>query len=1026
MVVLAIMALGLVSLRSLAVDLLPNINVPVAVVATSYQGAGPQEIENLVTKPLEDSLVSIHGVDTMQSQSQTNSSLILLLFKSDVNLDNALLEVREKVDQAKGFLPEDAGDPSVLRFDPNQQPIIYMSVAGEGLGLQELQEVADSMIVPLIERQNGVGSASVSGGQTREIRVEFDRARLVQYGLSPSHIAQALGAENRSMPVGSVTKGLESLQLRVSGEFDSLSDIGNTLLTLQSGQQIRVSDVATIHDTFKEQSNLALVNGEPALMLSVQKQSDANTVEVADEVYKAIDELNETLPDGVTLTMMFDSSTMIRDSIDSVVENLLYGGIFSILVLWLFLRSIRTTLIISIAIPIAVISTFSLMYFTGQTVNIISMGGLALGVGMMVDSSIVILEGIVSERQKGVSRLEAAIKAATELGPSVIASAITAMIVFVPIIFVEGIAADLFIPMALTVAFSNVAALVVAITIVPMLSARMITERAIDKKKSWFQRGLDVLIVFYKKILAWALGHRKTVVLVTVLATVGSLMLTPFIRTEFIPAAGSGQLNINITAPSGYKLDEMKSLTDEVTALLEPYRADIDYTSVTIGGDGGPFGGNTNTSSVMVQLLPADQLQHTATDIVLALDEAVQNIAGAEITIAESTVSLSSGSPIQIQVNGDDTKVLHEIGEQIVWTLSEIPGVLNPESSSAEGNAELSIIVDRSMAASYGLTYQEIMNEVSLSMNGQVATYYREEGNEYEVRVIMPEENRSSIADLNTLVVTTRSGQLIPLSTVAEFQQEQGPASIIRENQQQLITVSSGIIDRDLGSVAADVEAALAEMSLPDGYTYSLGGQTEDMQEAFIQLGLALVFAIFLVYAVMAIEFESFVYPFIIMFTMPTTIVGVMLGLFVTGSSLSIPSIMGLVMLAGIVVNNGIILVDYINLLRAKGMDRREAILEGAPTRVRPIMMTYLATVLGMLPLALGWGEGSETNQPMAVAIIFGLTCSSLFTMLFVPVMYTYMDGLANRTKRLFTRKKGDPKKDVPAPPAAPAAETGA
>ncbi len=1014
MVVLAVMALGLVSLRSLAVDLLPNINVPVAVVATSYQGAGPQEIENLVTNPLEDSLVSIHGVDTMQSQSQANSSLILLLFKSDVNLDNALLEVREKVDQAKGFLPDDAGDPSVLRFDPNQQPIIYMSVTGEGHSLQELQEVSGAMIVPLIERQDGVGSASVSGGQTREIRVEFDRARLVQYGLSPSSIAQALGAENRSMPVGSVTKGLESLQLRVSGEFDSLSDIGNTLITLPSGQQIKVNDVAVIQDTFKEQSNLALVNGEPSLMLSVQKQSDANTVEVADEVYKAIDELNETLPGGIQLTMMFDSSTMIRDSIDSVVENLLYGGIFSIIVLWLFLRSIRTTLIISIAIPIAVISTFSLMYFTGQTVNIISMGGLALGVGMMVDSSIVILEGIVSERQKGASRMEASIKAATELGPSVIASAITAMIVFVPIVFVDGIAADLFIPMALTVAFSNVAALVVAITIVPMLSARMITDRAINKKKSWFQRGLEVLIAFYKKLLAWALGHRKTVVAVTILATIGSLALAPFIRMEFIPASGSGQLNIYMTAPSGYKLDEMKALTEEVTALLEPYRGDIEYTSVTIGGDGGPFGGATNTSSVMVQLLPEDQLQHSSTDIVLALGEAVQNIAGAEITIEESTVSLGGGSPIQIQVNGEDTRVLHEIGEQIVWVLSDIPGVLNPESSSSDGNSELNIIVDRSTAASYGLTYQEIMNEVSLSLNGQVATRYREAGNEYEVRVIMPEQNRSSIADLNALVVTTRSGQLVPLAAVAEFKQEQGPASIIRENQKQLITVSSGIIDRDLGSVSADVEAAMASMSLPDGYTYSIGGQTEDMEEAFIQLGLALAFAIFLVYAVMAIEFESFVYPFIIMFTMPTTTVGVMIGLFVTGSSLSIPSIMGLVMLAGIVVNNGIILVDYINIVRSKGMDRREAILEGAPTRVRPIMMTYLATVLGMLPLALGWGEGAETNQPMAIAIIFGLTFSSLFTMLFIPVMYTYMDGLANRTKRLFTRK-GGPKKDVPA-----------
>lgn len=1004
MVVLAIIALGLVSLRNLAIDLFPKIDLPIAVVATSYQGAAPDEIEKLISRPIEASLSTIQGIDTVSSQSQANSSLVMLQFKTGTNMDNALIDVREKVDQIKGMLPEDANDPSVLRFDPNQMPIITLGLTGASP--EKLQEIADTNIIPFLERENGVASVSVAGGKTREILVELNRANLARYGIGASQVVQAINAENKSAVAGSVPKGVQDLQIRVKGEFTSVEDIGRALIHLPGGGQIQVSDIADINDTFKKQSSLTLVDGAPALVLSVQRQSDANTVAVADNVDKAINRLQQDLPQGIELKKVSDTSIFIRQSIDSVVSNMMSGGLLAVFILILFLRSIRSTFVIALSMPIAIISTFTLMYFTGQTLNIISMGGLALGIGMMVDNSIVILENIFTYRQKGMSMKEAAIKGASELASAVIASTMTTLVVFLPIVFVQGITSDIFRPLALTVCFSLIASLVVAITLIPMLSSKIVSQKKIVKseKKGWYVRFFGLFVSGYKRILRWALGHRKTTVFGTILLLVGSFFLVPFIGMEFMPGGDQGQIQISVQTPSGTSLEETKKLADDVAALLKPYESIIDTASESIGG-GGPFGGGANSATFTIQLVRATERDMTTKAMMQELTDAVSEIPGAEITVSAMESGFGSGSPIQIKLNGQEQDVLEEVASQVVWLISDIQGVYNADSSAAEGNAELNISIDRSLAATYGLSYQQIMNEISLAMNGQLATQYREGGSEYDVRVILPEAERDSISALNALTIQSQTGQLVPLSAIAQFQQLQGPVMIQRENQQRQINVTADLAGRDLGSVSTEIEQALKKMNFPEGYSYSMGGETEEMMNSFADLAIALVFSIFLVYVVMAVQFESLLYPFIIMFAMPTMFIGVLFGLFITGTPLSVTALIGLIMLAGIVVNNAIILVDYINIQRRYGLERHEAIMQGAPSRLRPIFMTTLTTVLGLLPLALGIGEGAEMQAPLAIVVIFGLSCSTIFTLLLVPVMYTYLDDFSNWIKRLFTRK---------------------
>lgn len=999
MIVLAILALGFMSLRNLVVDLFPEIELPIAVVATSYQDAAPEDVENLISRPIEGAVSTVEGIDTIQSRSQTGASVVVIMFKNGTNLDQALLDVREKIDQVKGFLPSEANEPNILRFSPDALPVMWVSITGGDPA--RLTEIANDQIVPYFERQEGIASVTVEGGKEREIQIILDTAKLQQYAISAQEVAQSIAATNQSASVGTVEKGNQDLQLRVIGEIESINDIKNTLIMTQAGAVIHVDDVAEVHDTFKKSESLTHVNDKSALVLSIMKNTDANTVEVANNIHDSIPRLEKELGGSVSVDVILDTSEFIQLSIDSVLSNIMIGGAIAVIILLVFLKSVRATLVIGVSIPIALISTFALMYFTGQTLNVLTLGGLALGVGMMVDSSIVILENIYTHRRRGAKLVDAAIKGASELTPAIIASTTTTLVVFFPIVFVEGFASDLFTPLALTVSFALIASLVVAITLVPMLSSQLLS-KVIDNegKKYWFDQFLNWLRDKYAGGLKRALRFRKTTAFVTFLLLGGSLALIPFIGAELIPATDQGQLQITVKTDPGSSFKYVEGITEEVNEKLSAYEdvIEMNFLSVGGGGIGGP-GGGSGSATYTIQLVPLEERDMSTNDFVKTIEEELRVIPGAEINVSIMESGMNFGDPISIEINGPEHRVLREIADEVVREISEIDGVLNPESGAAQGIPQLTIRIDEERAAMYGLTEQQITGQIQIHFNGQLATRYRERGQEIDVTLYYPEEDRQEINDVIDLKIQTPMGAAIPLEEVAEFVEIQGPLALMRQNQQPQLNVTSQIIDRDLGSIVQDIETRLGQMNFPEGYTYTVAGQAQEMEEAFTDLGIALVFSIFLVYAVMAVQFESFLYPFVIMFAIPTSAIGVVLGLFVTDISLSVPAIIGVTMLVGVVVNNSILLVDYTNILRRRGVERMEAIIEAGRSRLRPILMTTLTTVLALIPLGIGIGEGAELQQPLAVVVIFGLTTSSIFTLFLVPVIYLMMDNVAKKIR---------------------------
>src|SRR5690625_3335643 len=888
MIVLAIIALGVVSVRNLAVDLFPEIDLPIAVVATTYDDAAPEEVENLISKPIENAISSVEGIEEIQSQSQANASLVIMMFKNGTDLDQALLDVRERIDQVSDFLPERAGAPNIMRFSPDQLPVIWVGITGNEADV--LTELAEKEVVPIFERQHGVASVSVEGAKTREIQLILDRAALMKYQLSEQDVMQAISSTNQAASVGTIEKGTQDLQVRISGEYETIEDIENTTLRSQSGATVKLSDIAEVKDTFKEESSLTLINGEPSVVLSVLKKTDANTVEVANQIIDVMTEAEERLPADVNLNVVIDTSEFIEEAVDSIIQNILIGGAISVFILLLFLKSIRATLVIALSIPIAIISTFALMYFTGETLNILTLGGLALGIGMMVDSSIVILENIYSYRQKGHSLFESATKGASELAPAVIASTTTTLVVFLPIVYVEGLASDLFTPLALTVSFSLIASLVVAVTLVPMLSSKMLSKAMDDGRRYWFDRFLQRVTDAYAAILRKVLKFRKTSVFLTLLAIAGSIALTPIIGAEFIPAGDQGQMEIRVETPPGTNIEQTNNVVDQINEVLVENESIIDVSFISVGGGGFGMGAGGNSASYTIQLIPASERDISTAEFVQQLDHDLRTIAGAEIVVSEMEAGMGMGDPIQIQLNGPEHEVLRELADRVTEEIKGIDGVYNPESAAGEGVPQLQVEVDREKAAHYGLSANDIQSQIEMHFLGQVVTVFREEGREIDVSLMFPEESRQTIADLEDMKVTTPTGAQLPLIELATFTEKQGAVALIRQNQQAQMNVSSEISGRDLNGVVRDIEKHLEGMNFPEGYSFSIGGQAEDMEDAFGDLTIALIFSIFLVYAVMAVQFENFLFPFIIMFSIPATVVGVVLGLLVSGLSFSIPA----------------------------------------------------------------------------------------------------------------------------------------
>ena len=1016
MIVVLALLVGIIAVRSLAVELFPKMDLPIAVVATTYTGAASQEVEELISKPLEEAVGTIEGLETIQSVSQPGSSLIVMQFAFGRDIGDILTDVREKMDQVVPWLPEDANSPMVLRIDPTAMPLQTISVTSTGHSLNELQLIAENEIQPELERAKGIASASITGGIRRELQVILDPAKLANLNLTGSQIVQALGAENRSISAGTVTRGGDDMQLRIDGEYTSVEDIGNTKLTLPTGETIRVRDVAEVSDTFQEQTAISRVNGKDTLTLTVMKQSDANTISAAEEVRKIMDRLNNKFEDrDVSLTMTMDTSTFISQSINSVIKNMIVGFFCAMIILQLFLRNIRATLVIGMTMPLALLTTFTLMYVTGESINTISMGGLAIGIGLMIDSGIVILENVFKKRTEGMSLTEASTEGTTELAPSVIAATLTTAAIFVPMLFIDGIVSQIIRPLALTVVFAVSASLIGALTLLPMLSSKLLGNvKAADgdtEVKGLFNKMLKKLTERYVVVLRWALRSRKIVVILVVGITAASLALIPQIGFELQPDADAGEVQIGVALKKGTQLAETEATVNEISDRLAQYQDIIDILSVNIGGNAtGAFGGATGSdqASFSINLIPASERESSTKQFIGEVDALLSDIPGAEITVKENDQGMSAGSPIQIEISGEDLGVLGDLSQQVVWMLNDIEGTLNVKSSVAEGRPEVQVVVNRDVASQYGLSYQNVMNDINLAFNGQVATRYKEGGDEFDVRVSLPKGSTETLRDLETFVIRNNEGMQIPLAAVAELKQVQGPTEINRKDRERTVNVTSDVLGRTAVEVTQDIQAQLGQLPLPDGYAISAGGEAEEVAEQLTQLAIALVMGIILVYMVMAFQFESFTYPFIIMFSIPTMIIGALFGLYVTNLALSVTAFMGVIMLAAIVLNNGIILVDYTNILRRRGMERIEALIEAGRSRLRPILMTSVTTVFTMIPLAIAVGEGAEANQPMAIVVVFGLIASTVLTLVFVPVMYIIIDNLAVKMTRIFSRSDGN------------------
>lgn len=991
MVIFLVLILGVVSLRNMTVDLFPELTFPVAAVAVTYEGAGPEEIENLVTGPIENVMGTIPNVEDVSSVSRVGGALVIVSFKWGTDMDFATLNMREKIDTVREFLPRDAKAPRVLRFNPSDFPILQLAVTAPNGNSTEAKKIAEEEIKPLLDSIDGVASVNIEGGEEKEIRLTIDQNKLASYQLTVTQLQQIIGSENLNWPSGTLSDQNYSLPIKIEGNFTSIQDVKSLPIPTTQGV-IRLEDLADIKETTKPITQVSYLNGEPSVGISILKQSGANTVQVSGEIKDQLDELRKTLPKGAKIKPIFDQSRFITQSIKDVSWNMVFGSVLAGAVLYFFLRNFRSTLIVAFSIPISIITTFVFMYFSGETINLLTLGGLALGVGMMVDNSIVILENVYRLRQSGYSIKDAAIEGTSEVGTAVIASTLTTVVVFLPIVFVEGLAAQLFKPLAWVVTFSLLASLFTALIIVPLLSSLLMKVR---KNESDEKERLHRVKAHYLTLLERALHHPKRTLSITGTALLLSLAGFPLLGQEFLPAQDQSFISITARLPEGSALGATETVSKEIDQRLEPLK-EIDLSYVTIGGSDNfsmSAGTGYNRASYSILLVPPDKRSKTDLEVADDIRERLKDIPNAKISVSGSDSGFN-GSPVSLSITGPDLDVLRKVADDTVKIISKVKGVREPASNFTTGSPEIFVKIDREKASRYGIGSAQIAQAVNDATKGVTASRLSRNGEELDIRIAIDETATTSITELSNLLLEAPTGEKIPLGSIAEVKHGVGPNQISRMNRLREITVTADILDRDLGSVNDDIEAELKEnLHLPTKeYKVTFGGQDEQMKDAFFKLSGALALAVVFVYMVMAGQFESFFYPFVIMFSVPLTIIGVMIGLLSTGQPLGVGSLVGLLILTGIVVNNAIILVDYTNTLKSRGYTTMEALLEAGPTRLRPILMTALTTILGLIPLTLGIGEGTEIQQPMAIVIVFGLSFATLITLIFIPVVYSLMD----------------------------------
>jgi CzcA family heavy metal efflux pump len=1011
---LTILVLGIVSFQQLPVDLLPNISIPVISTITFYSGAGPLDMEQAVTVFIERGVASVNDVDYVQSSTKEGISQVRINFNWNANLDVALVDVIQRVNRILNQLPTGVSTPVALRFDITNLPVCTIAVSGDMDG-RDLYDLAFNTIEPQIEHISGVASAGVLGGRIREIHVILDRKRVEALQLPFSSVINAVATANLIIPSGDLKTGKFDYTLKTESQFNVVKPIEDIIVSVTNGVPIHIKDIGTVEDSYQEETEIIRVDSKPGLTLRVQKLASANTVDVVQNVVNAIPKLSG-VPQNVKMTLSFDQSLYIKQTISGLQREAMLGALFAMLVILFFLRNIRGTLIIIVAIPLSLLIAFIWFRFGNITLNIMTFGGLALAVGRLVDDSIVELEAITrhyNNPKPGQSKLSQTLEAASEVAAPIFVSTLTTVIVFLPIVFLTGVAKLLFIPLTITIAVSLFGSFFVSRTVTPLMCKNfLVAEKEIDRTSHKFFERLKVisydfvesLDAWYGKRIEWTLRHRRMIIYGIGSFSLLSLILLKFIGTEFFPDQDEAQFGITIKLPVGTRTDETNRLVQQMENIIRQNIPEVQAVISDIGvpptRSGNFMARNTGShaANIQVALVPSDQRKRSIFEIIKDIRPKLASVPGAAIYIAPSGIlrfllNFGSNAPIDIEIRGYDLDVGSKLAKQIAPIVRATPGATDVQITREDNLPELRVRIDREKAGVLGINVSQISNTINTCINGSVASLYTDpvNGNQYNILVRLSEDYRSDIEDLKKITLVTNRGDQVLLGNIATIVKDNSPVQIDRKYQQRLVEVTANVQGRDLGSVADDIRAQINKLDIPQGFEVKLTGAVEQQQKTFTDLLLAFCLAILLVYVAMASQFQSLIDPFIIMFTVPLGIIGVFWALFLTSTTLSVTSFQGIIVMVGIVVSNGILLVDYTNHLRMKGVPLHEAVVRGGTTRLKPILMTSLATVLGLIPMAVGIG-GESTQAPLAIAVIGGLTVSTTLTLFFVPVLYTIFE----------------------------------
>lgn len=1063
---------GMFSLSRLPIDMYPDITFPLIGVVTTYEGASPQDIENLITRPIEEVVSAVEGVEQVSSTSRHGASQVFIEFDWGTNIDIAETDVRRNLDFLDDILPDDARDPLSFAFDPSMQPIFFMAVYGP-FDNAELRRISQRQLEPRLERIPGVAAADTEGGLVREIQVRFDPDQLLARGITLDQVVMALRAENLQLPGGTIREGGRLVPIVTQGQFESVDEIRNVVVGVASMTPVRLRDVADVMDTFQEENQIIRNNGRPAVILMIRKQSDANTVSTANAVREAMPGILEDLPEGVDIGVIFDQSQFINESISNLGSTGLLAFGIAFLVLLFFLRDVRAAGVVALAIPVSVIVTFTVMYAAGVTLNVLSMAGLALAIGMLVDNSIVVLENIYRHHEMGKEPKQAAIDGAGEVAMAITASTLTTIAVFAPVLFVEGIAGVMFKDMAITICFSLTASLFVAITLVPMLASRLLHTRAsllgikrvsllrkvlgavipllillglaavaistaqpapfigdlLPLEQAWIglamvawvvlmlarwpvvtdlvagvtAKILDGIRAVYGALLPRALAHPWLTSLVFVLALAGSGGLFALVGADFFPRDDNSMVFLRMDAAIGSSAQQTDTYFRQAEKIIKQHVPEAVHIATEVGqGEGfaSLFGEGSHSGLFRIKLVPLDQRDRTCEEIEESIRIELAKIPGASPTVFDP-MGFGSGADIAVEIIGHDLDTARRVGMEIKALVDADEGTRDVEFSMDEGQPQLQVQLHRERMAALGINSLVVNQNVSTFFQGSTASIYREGGDEFEIKVRAPRELRRSRRHVEDLRILTPLGKQVPLGTIAKVVERLGPVEITRQNQQRVVKVTASSVGRDLGGLTKRITERLDAYDWPEDFSYRISGTAEDMMDSFIQLGWAMIAAALLVYMVMASQFESLLAPFIVFLTVLLTPIGVGVALFVTNTPVSVVGLIGVIMLAGIVVNNSIVLVDYANQRREAGLSSMEAVHDAGRTRMRPILATAATTMLAMMPMAAGLGAGAQAWAPMARVVIGGLAGSTFVTLLFVPVAYKGLMRLRHRESRI-------------------------